>query len=303
MKKTIYFFLGVVIALSCSQEANMTVNTKVDNNEAITTYYVLQSKIGVPETSTVPLPGMIDLKPYKAQIFVKESEEGFADILVEYAFRGEWTEQILHSFSMSFIAVPYVLDEIGAMLFDVSDYSGTCKTDGLEAESTSVSLKGCLGEANACLFIDGLVNDYPVALKIESATQLEKDYTSAFIENVLVEYTPLFEMSIKNDTDDSIEVSINECAFASEQIFELKPGESNLVRMYIPDYDASAEDVIIEITYGDGRKQVITGFEENSDCFIRDATLDESIWRLGGEPGGAIVPLWLARWFVRIVEP
>ena len=324
MKRVFPFLFIMTVALSCAydhpnddqnidltndQESQQDDGQRVPLEAGDNVFYILKSRAGIPESSTFLAPGVEELKPYQAQIsvFWKE-DEGVADIKVDYAFRYEFDEEVAHVFSLNLTAIPVTCQEDLSLQFDVNSLTGTFLLDGEAAEYRDASVSGRLGEEGSNLYFEGILKNYPFFLKVLLASLSEEAFVPEYMENVISEYLPLYEIEITNETSDEVSFSIQNQVLLSEYevapgetegtawtkdwMHVLKnestiaPGETHLVQIYM---DQFPSDLLIEITFGEDQAVVLSGDEIlSSDCLSVDWNLEECHWYPFAESTGAI---------------
>lgn len=276
MKTSIISILTVLITLLFMQGCMSDLKTKGSQIDSV--YYIVQSEAG---NSQSPLQV---LKPYNAQLTITGNGEGWVSMGIEYAFVNEKGGDA-HSFSLQFNEVPYTNDDHVAR-FDASGLHALCTIDGKTASFSNASLNGSIGEENAQLKMEGETNGYPFVINISSLSLSSEAFLPLYTDLVEVDPLPLVEMEITNECVSAVGLSVkNELGFDSS--FELAPNEARTISMHAEEYPVG---IMVQISYADGRKQVILDSELlSSQCFVRGEVRNS--WYLEESPTGAIVAI------------
>lgn len=276
MKTNFLTVLTVLMTLLCIQGCKSVLKTKGSQIDSV--YYIIQSKAGNSQSS------LQELKPYNAELTVTSCGEGMVSMGIEYAFVNEYGGDI-HHYSLQFNEVPYAQDDQVAR-FDASGLSASCIVDGRTAGFSNASVKGSIGGDSSQLKMEGETNGYPFTIDIASLSLSKEAFSPEYLGVVEVDPLPLVEMEITNECVSAVGLSVkNELGFDSS--FELAPNEARTISMHAEEYPVG---IMVQISYADGRKQVILDSELlSSQCFVRGEVRNS--WYLEESPTGAIVAI------------
>ena len=179
------------------------------------TYYIEDSRAGIPNGLDFPRGKMNELKPFKAFLILKESKAEEYVLSIDYQFQSKYRPISSITFAVSGIRMKDNPDEEQVL----NNLFGNCIVNNHVSTFEDISIRGSLSSGFS---IEGLIRGCPFRLEIRSITESAAMAPSFYTEDPIIEYMYCWKESVHNASNQECTVI---CSTESGTIqFSLEPG-------------------------------------------------------------------------------